>query len=35
VERQTAFLEYKSQAEGKEIEDQIVSNRQELKEKKF
>lgn len=33
IDKQSAFLEYKQQ-EGKHYEDQIVSHRQELKDKK-
>jgi len=31
IDRNTAFLEFKSQHEGKNIKDQIISNRQDLK----
>ena len=34
VERQAAFIEFKGLPEGKGIEDLIVNNRQELKDKK-
>lgn len=34
TDRQTAFLEYKALPEGKEIEEQILSNRADLKERK-
>ena len=34
IDRQAAFLEFKSQPDGKEIEEQIISNRQDLKDKK-
>ena len=34
VDRQTAFVEFKTLAEGKEIEDQILSNRGDLKDRK-
>jgi hypothetical protein len=35
LDKQTAFIEFKTLPEGKGIEDQIVSNRQELKDKKM
>jgi len=35
VDRQTAFVEFKTLPEGKELEDQILSNRQDLKEHKL
>ena len=34
IDRQSAFIEFKGLPEGKAIEDQILGNRQELKEKK-
>ncbi len=34
VDRQTAFVEFKTIPEGKEIEDQILSNRGDLKDRK-
>lgn len=34
VDRQTAFVEFKTQPEGKEIEDHILSNRTDLKDQK-
>lgn len=34
IDRQSAFLEFKSAGEGKAIEDQVLSNRNELKDKK-
>ena len=35
VDRQSAFVEFKTLAEGKELEEQILSNRQDLKEHKL
>lgn len=34
IDRQTAFVEFKTLPEGKEIEDQILSNRADLKDRK-
>jgi len=34
IDRQTAFLEFKATEEGKQLEDQIIGSRQDLKEKK-
>lgn len=34
IDRQAAFIEYKQEADGKVIEDQIISNRMELKDRK-
>ncbi len=34
IDRQSAFIEYKALPEGKQFEDQIISSRQELKDKK-
>lgn len=34
IDRNTAFLEFKSQHEGKPLEEQIIANRQDLKDQK-